>query len=200
MTRMTHTTRTTDPARSTARLPLDHPDSPLVRAMAWWSRRTYGDVLEPGLVLFHHRQALRATMAHERRVARFHALDPTVKALVQMVSAATIGCSWCLDFGYWVSHHEGIAPDKLEAASHWREASIYTELERRAMAYAEAMSVTPLEVTDEMVAGLRELLTDAALVELTMVVALENSRSRTNAAFGLTSQGFRDRCTLRPVG
>lgn len=200
---MTHPTRTTDPAhppRSTARLPLDEHDGLFARAMAWWSRRTYGDVLEPGLVMAHHRRVLLATIAHERKVARFHALDPTVKALVQMASAATIGCSWCFDFGYWAAHHDGVAPEKLEAVPHWREADVYTDLERRAMAYAEAMSVTPLEVTDDMVAGLRELLTDAALVELTVVVALENSRARTNAAFGLTSQGFRDRCALRPVG
>ena len=51
-------------------------------------------------------------------------------------------------------------------------------------------------VTDEMVAGLRRQLDDAALVELTMMVAVENSRARFNSALGLTGQGFRDRCDL----
>jgi alkylhydroperoxidase family enzyme len=58
------------------------------------------------------------------------------------------------------------------------------------------MSTTPMGVTDEMVAGLRRHLDDAALVELTTMVAVENSRSRVNGALGLTSQGFRDRCEL----
>jgi alkylhydroperoxidase family enzyme len=64
------------------------------------------------------------------------------------------------------------------------------------MAYAEAMTATPPEVTDEMVAGLRRSLDDAQLVELTMMISVENSRSRTNSALGLTSQGFRDRCEV----
>ena len=47
-----------------------------------------------------------------------------------------------------------------------------------------------------MVAGLRRQLDDAALVELTMMIAVENVRSRFNSALGLTSQGFRDRCEI----
>ena len=54
----------------------------------------------------------------------------------------------------------------------------------------------PPAVTDEMVAELRRDLDDAQLVELTMMVAVENVRSRFNSALGLTSQGFRDRCEL----
>ena len=64
------------------------------------------------------------------------------------------------------------------------------------MAYAEAMTATPPAVTDEMVAGLRRELDDAELVELTMMVAVENVRSRFNSALGLTSQGFKDRCEI----
>ena len=61
------------------------------------------------------------------------------------------------------------------------------------------MSTTPLGVTDEMVAGLRERMSDAAVVELTAAIALENSYSRTNAALGFTSQGFKEQCDLRPA-
>ena len=89
----------------------------------------------------------------------------------------------------------GVTPDPLPAMAH-NMPVLLTDLERRVVAYAEAMSTTPLGVTDEMVAGLRRDLDDAALVELTMMVAVENSRSRFNAALGLTSQGFRDRCEV----
>ena len=70
------------------------------------------------------------------------------------------------------------------------------DLEQKVMAYAEAATATPPTVTDEMVAELREHLDDAALVELTMMIAVENQRSRFNSALGLTSQGFKDRCEL----
>jgi alkylhydroperoxidase family enzyme len=58
------------------------------------------------------------------------------------------------------------------------------------------MTATPPEVTDEMVAGLREDLDDAQLVELTEIISVENLRSRTNSALGLTSQGFKAQCDL----
>jgi alkylhydroperoxidase family enzyme len=58
------------------------------------------------------------------------------------------------------------------------------------------MTSTPPAVTDAMVADLRRELGEPALVELTMMVAVENQRSRFNSALGLTSQGFRDRCEL----
>jgi AhpD family alkylhydroperoxidase len=132
----------------------------------------------------------------ERSLARWNRLDPTLKALAQMASAATIGCSWCMDFGYWESTRQGVDPVKLRDVPRWRDSAVYTDLERAVMEYAEAMTSTPLTVTDEMVEGLRRRLDDAQLVELTMMVAVENTRSRFNSALGLTSQGFKDRCEI----
>ncbi len=86
--------------------------------------------------------------------------------------------------------------EKIHAIPAWRDAEIYDALERLVLEYAEAMTETPPAVTDEMVARLREHLTEAQLVELTAMVAVENLRSRMNAAFGLTTQGFKARCEL----
>ena len=116
-----------------------------------------------------------------------------------MAAAVTVGCSWCVDFGYWIATSRGTEPAKLRAVPTWRDSDLYSDLERQVMAYAEAASRTPPEVTDEMVAALRAHLDDAALVELTMMIAVENQRSRFNSALGLTSQGFRDRCEI-PAG
>jgi alkylhydroperoxidase family enzyme len=107
-----------------------------------------------------------------------------------------IGCSWCVDFGYWISTNRGIDPAKLRDVPRWRDSDLYSDLERQVMTYAEAVTATPPAVTDEMVAALRRQLDDAELVELTMMVAVENVRSRFNNALGLTSQGFTDRCEI----
>ena len=179
-----------------ARIPLDPPRTLLYRLMEWYSRRTYGLVADPGAAMAHNRKVLISDLRWEMSLARWKTLDPTLKALAVMASAATIGCSWCMDFGYWVSTQEGIDPAKVREVPRWRESDVYTDLERQVMAYAEAASRTPLEVTDEMVAELRQHLDDAALVELTMMIAVENQRSRFNSALGLTSQGFKDRCEI----
>lgn len=183
-----------------ARIPLNPPRAPLYRLVEWYSRRTYGVVLDPGAAVAHNPRVLLSYVRYERSLARWNRLDPTLKDLAVMVAAAKVGCAWCLDFGYWASTRRGTPGAKLRDVARWRDSDAYSDLERRVMGYAEAMTAEPLEVTDEMVADLRRDLDDAALVELTMMIAVENSRSRFNSALGLTSQGFRDQCELPATG
>ena len=193
---MSWNVRSNDTEVTMSRIPLDHPATPLTRAAEWYSRRTYGAVLDPGLALLHNRAVLATTALAEAGVARWRRLDPTLKALAVMVASARVGCSWCMDFGYWEFHHRGVDPAKLRDVPRWRDSGVYTALERRVLEYAEAMTDTPPAVTDEMVESLRQQLSDAELVELTAIVAVENQRSRLNAALGLTSQGFRATCEV----
>ena len=77
---MTTTTPTTTPTaaarRAAARVPLELPDGLFGKAIAWYSRRTYGDVLDTGLALLHNRPVLMAVLGFERKVARWDRLDP----------------------------------------------------------------------------------------------------------------------------
>jgi len=180
----------------TARIPLDPPRTPLYRLAEWYARRTYGVLPDPLAAMGHNLPVLLSDAAFETSVGRWKRLDPTLKALAEMAAAVSIGCSWCVDFGYWLTSTHGVDPVKLRAVPRWRDSDVHTDLERQVMAYAEAMTATPPAVTDEMVAGLRSRLDDAELVELTMMIAVENVRSRFNSALGLTSQGFGDRCEV----
>jgi AhpD family alkylhydroperoxidase len=179
-----------------SRIPLDHKPTLLLRIAEIYSKRRYGAVLEPGLALLHNRKVLITVIANENKVARWDALDPTVKAVAALAAAAEIGCGWCLDFGFWESFHRGVDPLKLREITDWQRSTVYDQRERAVIRYAVAMTQTPPEVTDDMVADLRMRFSDAELVELTAMIALENQRSRTNSALGLTSQGFRDHCDL----
>jgi alkylhydroperoxidase family enzyme len=182
-----------------ARIGLEHKRTWFVRLAEWGSRRKYGEVLDPGKAALHSRRVLTTMLLMEGTAARWKALDPGLKALAVMVTSARIGCSWCMDFGYWEFHHQGVDQAKLRDVPRWRDSAVYSDLERAVMDYAEAMTATPPEVTDEQTERLRADLTDEQLVELTAVISLENYRSRTNAALGLTSQGFKETCELRPV-
>ena len=166
------------------------------RILTAYARRTYGQVPDGVHVTFHHRPVLRAVLGFEGKVARWRELDPHLKSFAQLASAAVIGCSWCLDFGYFLAHNDGLDLAKVRAVPRWRESGVFSQLERDVLEYAEAMSVTPLTVTDDMVAGLITQLGEPAVVELTQMVALENMRSRFNSAAGLQSQGYSDVCGL----
>lgn len=190
------TARSADERRALARVPLDDPHGVFGRLVAWYARRTYGDVPDNGLALLHNVPVLKAVLGFERRVDKWDRLDPDLKMLAQVASAAVIGCSWCLDFGYFAAHSKGLRVDKLKEVPRWRESDVFTPVERRVLEYAESMSVTPLTVTDAMADALRADVGVDGFVELTMMVAVENERSRFNSALGLTSQGFADRCEL----
>jgi alkylhydroperoxidase family enzyme len=192
----TTTYATTEERRNAVRVPLEEPRTLFDKAVAWYCRRTYGDVLDNALALMHNRKVLKALFAFEKKVATWDRLDPDLKVLAQAVSASVIGCSWCMDFGYYAAHSQGLDTSKLGHIPSWRESDVFSPVERRVLEYAEAMTVTPPEVTDEMAEALRADLGDEAFVELTMMVAVENERSRMNSALGLTSQGFKDHCEI----
>ncbi|WP_077193290.1 carboxymuconolactone decarboxylase family protein [Streptomyces lydicus] len=183
-----------------ARIPLSPPRTVTLRLAEWYSRRAYGKVMQPALVLGHHPKILRAYFAFESRVARWKALDPALRHLAELASAAAIGCSWCVDFGHWQADRLGLPLAKISKVPDWRaHRESFTEPERLVMEYAEAMTATPPAVTDELAADLRGRLGDRAFVELTTMVAVENLRSRLNSAMGLRSQGFSDHCAVPPA-
>ncbi|HXP18599.1 MAG TPA: carboxymuconolactone decarboxylase family protein [Streptosporangiaceae bacterium] len=179
-----------------ARISLDPPRTLSYRLSDWYSRRHYGQMLAPGQASGHNPRVLRTVARAELSLARWRTVPDELKELAVMAAAARLNCSWCMDFGFWVSFTRGLDPAKLRAVPHWRDSDLFTETERAVLEYAEAMCETPLAVTDEMVAGLRRDLDEAQLVELTMMIAVENQRSRFNSALGLTSQGFSDRCSV----
>jgi alkylhydroperoxidase family enzyme len=166
------------------------------KVFAGYARRTYGQIPDGAFVYWHHRKVLKAVLGFEQKVAKWDRLDEHLKSYAQIASAGAIGCSWCLDFGYFKAHNDGLDLAKVREVPRWRESDVFTETERAVLEYSEAMSTTPLGVTDEMVAGLIERLGVEAVVELTQMIALENMRSRFNSAAGLQSQGYSDVCEL----
>jgi alkylhydroperoxidase family enzyme len=177
-----------------ARISLDPPKTLSYRIATRLARRRYGVMPDPGAAIGHNMQVGRSYGLFELMVERWHSLDQTLKDLAVAAASARIGCAWCMDFGYWdaTTNHD-VPAEKLRAVPDSRDSGVFSELELLVVAYAEAMTATPPKVTDEMVARLREHLSEAQLVELTAIVAVENLRSRINSALGLTSQGFTGR-------
>jgi alkylhydroperoxidase family enzyme len=116
-----------------------------------------------------------------------------------MAVASRVGCSFCLDLGYFMAFNEGLDLEKAREVPRWRESDVFTPLERDVMEYAEAMSETPSTVTDELSASLLDRLGAPALVELTAFIALANVYTRMNTALGIEAQGLAASCDLQPL-
>jgi alkylhydroperoxidase family enzyme len=177
-----------------ARISLDPPTTLGYRLGRWFSRRKYGVVLDPGAAIGHNMQVGRSYAIFDMQAERWHTLDRDLKDLAVTAAAARIRCAGCMDFGFWAATVGHAVPAaKMDAVPAWRDSDLFSELELLVVAYAEAMTATPPEVTDEMVAELGRHLSEAQLVELTAIIAVENLRSRINSALGLAAQGFADR-------
>src|SRR5262249_52543816 len=84
----------------------------------------------------------------------------------------------------------GIADEKLLALADFRVSPLFDESERIALEYAEAMTITGRDVSDDLFASLRTLYNDDELVELTAIIAWENASSKFNRALRIGSQGL----------
>ncbi len=184
---------------SNTRIPqaeLTGPYGALVKRM---SRKMFGEVPEPVGVTWHNRRVLNFSFGVGRRAQKWDRCDENLKSFAHMATASLIGCSFCLDFGYFHAHNKGLDVNKAREVPRWRVSGAFTPLERDAMEYAEAMTLTPPTVTDELSARLLKALGPAALVELTAFIALANFMARSNVAMGIESQGFSAACDLKPL-
>ncbi len=161
-----------------------------------FSKKMLGEVPEPLGVYFHNRPVLKAFLSVSGKSQKWSACDEDLKSFAHMAVAAQVGCSWCLDFGYFHAHNEGLDERKASQVPVWRTSDVFTPLERDVLGYAEAMTATPPTVTDEQFARLLSQLGEAAMVELTTFVALANLYTRSNVAMGIESQGFSSVCEL----
>lgn len=84
----------------------------------------------------------------------------------------------------------GITTGQISNLQDHRTDMNFSDLERLVLEYADAMTQTPVEVSDALFARLREQFTDAQLVELTSAIAWENYRARFDHAFGIEGENF----------
>jgi alkylhydroperoxidase family enzyme len=164
-----------------------------------FSRRRFGQVPESLGVLWHNQPVLKALFGFSGKAEKWNACDPQLKSFAHMAAASIVGCSFCLDLGYYKAHNEKLDMAKAREVPRWHESDVFTPLERDVLEYAEAMTQTPPAVTDELSARLMNQLGAPALVELTAYIAAANMAGRNNVALGIEAEGFSASCGLEPL-
>jgi alkylhydroperoxidase family enzyme len=176
---------------------LDEPRGVVPRLARRYTVRRFGQMVEPTAAASHHAGVLVAMGSLETAAQLgWRKLDPTLRWLALQAVSSRIGCSWCIDYGYYEGMHDRIDPAKVRAVGNWRTSDLFDDCERAVLEYAETATTCPAEVSDELAGRVRAHLSDAEFVELAAWVALENFRSRFNAGLGLSSQGFSDSCEI----
>ena len=131
-----------------------------------YAKRRFGEVPEPFAVTAHHPRLLVANAVHETMLQwASRRLPANVRELAVFWTARTIGCSWCVDFGSMLQRLDGLDVKRLADIENYATSPRFTDDERAAVAYADAMTIDPHSVSfDEPVDGKRQLRIEVALV------------------------------------
>lgn len=154
-------------------------------------RQSGGNLPEPFAIMAHAPGLLRGYGMFEMAFMRAKRAPENLKALVELKAAALAGCEWCMDFGSWLATHEsGVTEEQLRELPGFRDSDAFDDDEKLVLEYAEGITRTPVEVSDELFARLRERFDEAQIVELTWAAAIENLRARFNWALRIQSQDY----------
>jgi len=162
------------------------------RQIARFTGRETGRMIEPVEMYAHLPGVLFAYGKLEQATVKLSRLDDRLKALAELKAATLTNCEYCIDLGSQVARRWGLSDEQLLALPRYRGSELFDYVEKLVLDYAVGMSRTPVEVSDELFAGLRRHFDDAQIVELTHLIALENLRGRFNLALGVGSAGFSD--------
>jgi len=151
----------------------------------------HGSGIEPIEIWAHQPKMMTGMGRFQQAVRKGNTVDDRLKNLVELKGAQMIGCEFCVDLGSRICQKSGFSDDELLALPRYRDSDLFSEREKLALDYAVAVMRTPVEVTDELFAHMKEQFSDEQLVEITALLTVVNL-DRFNAAFGIASAGFSD--------
>jgi AhpD family alkylhydroperoxidase len=119
-------------------------------------------------------------------------LDHTLLELVKLRASQVNGCAWCMDMHTKELRAAGEDEQRLYLLSAWRECPFYSERERAALAWTEAVTLlTGGDVPDEVFALARKQFSEEELVKLTLAIVAINGANRINVAFRAVPGAYR---------
>lgn len=162
-----------------------------MRVIFWRQRRRYGRELEPVRLWGRIPGAFLAMSVLYRALDRKRSrIEAPLRSLVQVLVSQINACEFCDDLNSSFGLDRGIAPEKLLRLRTFEDSKLYSEREKSALRYAEAVTRSDRRVDAGLVSLLRRHFVDQAIVELAALIAYQNMSSKFNAALGVPAQGF----------
>ena len=128
--------------------------------------------------------AVAKAMAALEGTVRQSGLEHSLLELVKMRASMINGCAYCIDMHSKDARADGETEQRLYALSAWREAPFYTDRERAALAWTEAVTnVAETHVPDDVYDGVRACFSEKELVDLTLAVISINGYNRLAISF-----------------
>lgn len=137
--------------------------------------------METRLNFFEHTAALKPLFGITAHLNK-SSLETSLKHLVSFRVSQINGCAYCLDMHSKDARHHGETEQRLYSLSAWRETPFYSDRERAALAWTEA--VNKAHIPDAVYEAAKTQFSDAELIDLTLAVTTTATWNRLNLAFG----------------
>jgi AhpD family alkylhydroperoxidase len=129
-------------------------------------------------------EALRAVLQVSAYLHNHSGLEPSLLNLVYLRASQMNGCAWCIDMHTKDARALGETEQRLYLVSAWREAPFYTDQERAALAWTEAVTLVAKDhLPDDVYEHAKQHFSDKELVNLTLAITQINVWNRFNVAF-----------------
>jgi AhpD family alkylhydroperoxidase len=129
-------------------------------------------------------EALKAVLQVSAYLHNHSGLESSLLNLVFLRASEINGCAWCIDMHTKDARAQGETEQRLYLTSAWREAPFYTERERAALAWTEAVTLVAKDhVPDEIYEEVKQHFNEKELVNLTLAITQINVWNRFNVAF-----------------
>jgi AhpD family alkylhydroperoxidase len=150
-----------------------------------------GSGIEPVEIWAYQPKMLGGMGRFQQAVRKANSVDERLKYLVELKGSQMIGCEFCVDLGSQICRNSGLSDEELLALPRYRQSDLFSVPEKVALDYTVGVMRTPVDVSDELFARMREHFNEKQLVEITALLTVVNL-NRFNAAFGIGSAGFSD--------
>ena len=152
--------------------------------------------MEPRLDLAKISPKARAAMAGVERYARESGLETPLLELVRLRASQINGCAFCIDMHTKDARAEGETEQRLYALSAWHETPFYTDRERAALEWTEALTmVSESHVPDDVYERTCAQFSQDELVSLTMAIVAINGWNRLAVAFRQVPGSYQTRAS-----
>jgi AhpD family alkylhydroperoxidase len=119
-------------------------------------------------------------------------LEPALRELVKLRASQINGCAYCIDMHTKVARHHGETEQRLYGVTAWHETPFYTDRERAALAWTEAVTlISQNDVPDELYEATRRHFSEQEMVDLTLAIAAINTWNRLAISFRSVPGSFR---------
>jgi AhpD family alkylhydroperoxidase len=159
-------------------------------AVARGGRSVYGREMESSRIYAHHPRLMVDFMRFNRAAERGKRVPKALSELAVLKAATMVGCEFCIDIGSEYARRSGLGDEQLLALHDAHESGLFDEDELLVIDLAIGMTRTPGEVSEELMARVRERFGAKGALELVHLIAWENTRARVNLALDVGSAGF----------